>query len=163
MGKMMIRRCVPADYPAMNEIINESARAYKAVIPADRYHEPYMPYEEMVSEIQDGVEFWGYETEGTLTGIMGIQDRDEVWLIRHAYVLTGQRRQGIGAKLLSFLCEQKDKPILIGTWAAASWAISFYEKHGFQLLDNKPTRDLLKKYWDIPERQIETSVVLAQK
>ena len=121
-----------------------------------------MGREELQHEIDAGVQFWGYEESGKLIGVMGIQDVQDVTLIRHAYVRTTQRRKGIGGKLLSHLLTLTERPILIGTWAAATWAISFYEKHGFRLVSEEEKNRLLKKYWSIPERQVETSVVLAE-
>ena len=157
----MIRACTAADLPAIFAIVNDAAQAYKGIIPADRWHEPYMPLEELRSEIAAGVRFLGCESSGELAGVMGIQDRGEVDLIRHAYVRTAQRQSGIGSRLLGELEESSRKPILIGTWAAATWAIRFYEKNGYRLLPRDETVRVLKKYWTIPERQIETSVVLA--
>jgi GNAT superfamily N-acetyltransferase len=157
----MIRRCTDAHVPALFEIINDAAQAYKGIIPADRWHEPYMPMEQLESEIRDGVRFWGYEADGRLLGAMGIQGRVEVDLIRHAYVRTAVRSKGIGTALLKHLESIADKPILIGTWAASDWAIRFYERNGYRLLSREETARLLRKYWSIPERQIETSVVLA--
>ena len=158
----MIRPCNTADFEAIYEIVNDAAVAYKGVIPADRWHEPYMPREELQHEIDDGVRFWGYEEEGKLAGVMGIQDVQDVTLIRHAYVRTTQRRKGIGGKLLSHLLTLTERPILIGTWAAATWAIRFYEEHGFRLVSEEEKNRLLKEYWSIPERQVETSVVLVE-
>ncbi len=159
----MIRICVESDFEAMFCIINDAAQAYRGVIPNDRWHEPYMPREELRREIEDGVQFWGYEENGTLIGVMGIQDVNDVTLIRHAYVTTKERRKGIGARLLSELVTKTDRPLLIGTWADASWAISFYRKHGFHLVTPEEKDRLLKKYWKIPPRQVETSVVLADR
>jgi N-acetylglutamate synthase-like GNAT family acetyltransferase len=159
----MIRQCETDDFEAIYEIVNDAAIAYKGVIPADRWHEPYMPREELQHEIDAGVRFWGYEEDGDLIGVMGIQDVQDVTLIRHAYVCTTQRRKGIGGKLLSHLLTLTDRPILIGTWAAATWAIRFYEKHGFRLASEGEKNRLLKKYWSIPDRQVETSVVLAER
>jgi GNAT superfamily N-acetyltransferase len=158
-----IRSCGAADVPAIFEIVNDAAQAYKGVIPADRWHEPYMPMDALESEIAAGVAFWGCEAGGRLAGVMGIQDRGEVALIRHAYVRTEQRRGGIGAILLKKLEETTAKPILIGTWLAAAWAIRFYEKNGYRVLPREETGRLLRKFWSIPERQIETSVVLADR
>ena len=157
----MIRKCEDRDLDALCEIINDAAQAYKGVIPADRWHEPYMAKEELRREIQNGVEFWGYEEEANLQGIMGLQNVQDVTLIRHAYVRTGRRRSGLGWKLLRFLLGQATKPVLIGTWAAAIWAVAFYQKHGFTRVTEREKNFLLKKYWTIPERQVETSVVLA--
>jgi GNAT superfamily N-acetyltransferase len=156
-----IRPCGPSDVPAMFSIINDAARAYQGVIPADRWHDPYMTVHEIHAEIDRGIVFWGCESDGDLAGVMGIQDRGEVTLIRHAYVRTGQRRMGIGGKLLKHLEATATKPILIGTWAAATWAVRFYEQNGYRLLSRPETERLLRTYWSIPERQIETSVVLA--
>jgi len=156
-----IRRCGVDDLPQIFSIINDAAQAYRDVIPPDRWHEPYMALDELTQEIHCGVEFWGCESGGRLVGVMGIQDRGEVTLIRHAYVQTAHRRRGIGEKLLKQLEAMAAKPILIGTWSAAEWAIRFYEKNGYRLLSRPETERLLRKYWSIPERQIETSVVLA--
>jgi N-acetylglutamate synthase-like GNAT family acetyltransferase len=158
----MIRPCTDADFDTIHSIINEAAEAYRGVIPADRWHEPYMSREELRHEIESGVRFWGYEEEGDLFGVMGIQDVQDVTLIRHAYVRTAKRGQGIGGKLLATLSTNTSRPILIGTWAAATWAIRFYEKHGFKMVTPEEKDRLLKKYWSIPERQVETSVVLAE-
>lgn len=157
----MIRRCTEADTAAVHEIINDAAQAYKSVIPADRWHEPYMPLDALQREIADGVEFWGEEAQGALTGVMGIQHRGEVDLIRHAYVRTQARRRGVGTRLLAQLVKATQKPLLVGTWADARWAVDFYEKNGFRLLSPSETEHLLRRYWNVPERQIETSVVLA--
>ncbi|HOX39225.1 MAG TPA: GNAT family N-acetyltransferase [Candidatus Brocadiia bacterium] len=157
----MIRKCVAQDLPAMYEIINDAAVAYKGIIPADRWHEPYMPLDELRNEIADGVEFWGYETDGRLLGIMGIQNRGDVDLIRHAYVRTANRQGGIGTMLLRKLEQMTEKPILIGTWTAATWAVRFYEKNGYRAISRAETERLLRRYWKIPDRQIETSIVLA--
>ena len=159
----MIRNCTESDIKTIFEIINDSATAYQGVIPDDRWHEPYMPEKEVRHEIEDGVVFWGFEKDGDLLGVMGIQDKGQVALIRHAYVRTRSRNQGIGENLLLYLENLTDKPILIGTWKAASWAISFYEKHGYTLVSDTEKTRLLQKYWSIPERQIETSVVLANQ
>lgn len=145
----------------MYDIINDAAQAYKGIIPPDRWHEPYMSREHLAKEIADGVRFWGVEDQGLLVGVMGIQDRGEVDLIRHAYVRTSMRKNGTGTRLLKHLESTAAKPILIGTWAAATWAIRFYEKNGYRLMSREETGRLLRKYWSIPERQIETSVVLA--
>jgi len=157
----MIRKCEDRDLEAVYEIINDAAQAYQGVIPADRWHEPYMAREELRRETRRGVEFWGYAEEGKLEGVMGLQDVQDVTLIRHAYVRTARRRRGIGGELLRFLLAKTAKPVLIGTWATATWAVVFYEKHGFSRVSEREKNFLLKKYWTIPERQIETSVVLA--
>jgi GNAT superfamily N-acetyltransferase len=158
---MTIRPCGADDLPAMFSIINDAAQAYRGVIPADRWHDPYMPLDELEKEIVGGVTFWGCVSVSELVGVMGVQDRGEVTLIRHAYVRTDQRRNGIGEKLLKHLEDTTTKPILIGTWKAATWAIRFYEKNGYRLLSPPQIDRLLRTYWSIPERQIETSVVLA--
>ena len=157
----MIRRCTDDDLPVVYAIINDAAQAYKDVIPADRWHEPYMPMDELRQEIRNGVQFWGYESDGELIGVMGTQDRSDVALIRHAYVKTTRRKQGIGTELLRHLEQMTHKPILIGTWADATWAISFYEKNGYRRLSRKDTERLLRQYWSVPDRQVTTSVVLA--
>lgn len=159
----MIRKCTRADVPQMFEVINDAARAYEGVIPGDCWHIPYMSLKELKSEIRDGVEFWGLEKNGKLAGIMGIQDRGEVTLFRHAYVRTRQRRHGIGTQLLRHLEKMTTKPVLIGTWLAATWAIRFYEKNGYCVLSRRRTNGLLRQYWRIPGRQIETSIVLASR
>jgi GNAT superfamily N-acetyltransferase len=159
----MISPTTDADFEAMYEIINDAATAYKGVIPADRYHVPYMPEDELRREIADGVAFWGYREDGELIGVMGIQDVADVTLIRHAYVRTAQRNRGIGGKLLTFLMGRTARPTLIGTWAAADWAVRFYERYGFVLVTPEEKDRLLARYWKIPVRQVETSVVLADR
>ena len=141
-------------------IVNAAADAYRGVIPADRWHEPYMSASELKEEIAAGVRFWGYEADGEVIGVMGIQDVADVTLIRHAYVAPGSQRRGVGGAMLEQLVKATDRPILVGTWAAADWAIRFYERHGFELVPSERTPGLLRRYWTIPERQIETSVVL---
>lgn len=158
----MIRLCADADFPAILEIINDSAQAYRGAIPADCWQEPYMQEAELAHQFESGVRFWGYEENGDLSGVMGIQHVRDVTLIRHAYVRTACRNRGIGASLLTHLRTLTAKPILIGTWATASWAIRFYEKHGFALISGEEKNRLLRKYWSIPARQVETSVVLAE-
>jgi len=157
----MIRRCDDRDFESIWAIINDGSQAYKGIIPADRWTEPYMSQEKLRHEIDDGVVFWGYEDDGELAGVMGIQPVQDVTLIRHAYVRTSSQKQGIGARLLSHLREMADGPVLIGTWADAVWAIRFYERYGFEIVGPEEKNRLLKKYWTVPERQIETSVVLA--
>jgi N-acetylglutamate synthase-like GNAT family acetyltransferase len=157
-----LRKCATADVSEMYTVINDAAIAYKGKIPADCWHEPYMPLSELASEIEDGIDFWGYERNGRLLGIMGIQDRGDVTLIRHAYVLTVERNAGIGSTLLRHLETLTSKQILIGTWKAATWAISFYRKNGYTLVTEEEKNKLLAKYWTISTRQIETSVVLAK-
>jgi GNAT superfamily N-acetyltransferase len=157
----MIRRCDDRDFEVIWAIINDGSQAYKGIIPEDRWTEPYMSQEKLRHEIDDGVVFWGYEADGELAGVMGIQPVQEVSLIRHAYVRTSSQKQGIGARLLSHLREMADGPVLIGTWADAVWAIRFYERYGFEVVGAEEKDRLLKRYWTVPERQIETSVVLA--
>ena len=157
----MIRRCEHGDFEGIWNIINDGAQAYKGAIPPDCWTEPYMSTHQLRHEIDEGVIFWGYQDSGQLTGVMGIQPIRDVTLIRHAYVLTASQKQGIGAHLLAHLRELATGPVLIGTWADATWAIRFYEKHGFQLIAGREKEELLRKYWAIPDRQIETSVVLA--
>ena len=157
----MIRDCTADDVEAIYTVINESAEAYRDVIPPDRWHEPYLPRDELAREIAAGVRFLGYLADGALVGVMGTQPVRDVTLIRHAYVLTRRRRGGIGSALLAAARARADTPVLIGTWAAATWAIGFYQKHGFRLLGTSDKTRLLNTYWTVPERQIETSVVLA--
>ena len=156
----IVRRCQPADFEAMYAIINDAAQAYRGVIPPDRWHEPYMPREELAHEIRQGVVFWGLEEAGVLVGVMGLQPVKDVTLIRHAYVANARRGEGIGGKLLEDLLQMTAGPILVGTWAAAEWAIRFYENHGFRRVTPAEKDRLLRKYWAIPERQVETSVML---
>jgi GNAT superfamily N-acetyltransferase len=157
-----IRPCRDDERQAILAIVNAAAEAYRGLIPADRWHEPYMPAEELDGEIAAGVAFWGYEDGGELLGIMGIQRVRDVDLIRHAYVSPASQRQGIGGALLEELASSTSPRMLVGTWAAAEWAIRFYERHGFELLPRDEGAELLRRYWTIPERQIETSVVLAR-
>lgn len=147
----------------MCDIINDSARAYKGHIPDDCYHQPYMPIDELVAEIADGVVFYGYEEEGLLVAIMGIQDKGPVVLIRHAYTRTDRRGEGIGTQLLEHLQGMTTKPVLIGTWRDAGWAIRFYQKHGFTCVSQAQKDRLLREYWSISQRQVETSVVLVDE
>jgi len=160
--EFMIRQCNDEDFGSIYSIINDAATVYKGIIPADRWKDPYMSMDELKHEINEGVVFWVIEDDGELAGVMGIQNVKDVTLIRHAYVRTAKRNQGIGSELLAFLRTLTTSPILIGTWADAVWAIRFYEKHGFHLVSHAEKTRLLKKYWSIPERQVETSVVLAE-
>lgn len=160
---MIIRKSVNADFPEILSIVNEAAHAYRGVIPADRWHEPYMPSEELAGEIDRGVVFWVAEQDGHLSGVMGVQDKEDVVLVRHAYVAPGTQRSGVGTALLRHVEALIEKPILIGTWAAASWAIEFYRRNGFSLVSNDEKNRLLRTYWSIPARQVETSVVLADQ
>ena len=156
-----IRRCRDDERGEILAIVNEAAAAYRGVIPEDRWHEPYMEERELEAQVAEGVELWGYEDGGRLVGVMGIQRLEDVDLIRHAYVLPSEQGRGIGRDLLRYLQGLTDRPILIGTWAAAEWAIRFYERNGFELVAAPRRAALLRRYWNIPERQIETSVVLA--
>ncbi len=157
----MIRRCENRDFDLIWAIINNGAQAYKGIIPEDRWTDPYMSREKLQREIDEGVVFWGFEEAGVLLGVMGIQQVQDVTLIRHAYIRTSSQKRGIGGRLLSYLRGLTPNPVLIGTWADAVWAIHFYERYGFQRVGLQEKDRLLKKYWTVPERQIETSVVLA--
>ncbi len=157
----MIRLCGESDFEKIYEIINDAAEAYRGVIPEDRWHEPYMSRDELSAEIRDGIVFYGAQNRGQLLGVMGVQDKGPVTLIRHAYVRTSARNQGIGTELLHHLEQGTGNPLLIGTWADAAWTITFYQKNGYRLVTEEEKDMLLKKFWNIPERQIETSVVLA--
>ena len=157
----MIRHCLESDFQTIYEIINDAAKAYRGVIPRDSWLEPYMSTDALSLEIKNGIVFWGNEQDGELTGVMGIQDKIDVTLIRHAYVRTKVQNQGIGTNLLRHLEQITEKPILIGTWENATWAISFYQKHGYRLVDRAEKEILLQRYWSIPDLQIKTSVVLA--
>ena len=159
----MIRKGTEEDFEETLSIINDAATAYKGVIPSDQWHEPYMTSEELKTQIDDGVRFICYVDNDEIIGVMGIQDKTNVNLIRHAYVRTKKRKSGIGTLLLQELIKDSKKPILIGTWKAASWAISFYGKHGFRVVDEAEKNRLLRQYWTIPDRQVETSVVLADE
>jgi len=156
-----IRRCREDEQAAILAIVNAAAEAYRGVIPADCWHEPYMPVGELNDEIGAGVTFWGIEGDGELVGVMGIQPVRDVDLIRHAYVLPGRQKQGIGTALLGYLRGLSGRRMLVGTWAAAGWAVHFYQRHGFELVRAEHKAELLRTYWTVPDRQIETSVVLA--
>lgn len=158
----MIRRCTPADVPAIEAIINEAADAYRSVIPIDCWHEPYVSRSELLGEIAAGVDFWGSAESGALMGVMGLQTVRDASLIRHAYVRPGHQGRGVGSLLLTTLVAQASGPLLVGTWAAATWAIRFYERHGFRLVSTEEKDRLLCTYWTIPPRQRETSVVLVR-
>ena len=158
-----IRTAAPDDVDAIFAIVNSAAQAYRGVIPPDRWHEPYMPREELEREIAAGVEFWVAEEGGKLQGVMGIQDRGDVALVRHAYVSPGLQRAGIGTMLLRHVLSLTAKPVLIGTWADATWAVEFYRRNGFTLVAEAEKNVLLRRYWTIPERQVATSVVLADE
>ena len=158
----MIRRCTADDFDRILAIINDAAQAYRGVIPDDRWKDPYMPAGELAKELAAGIQFDGYEIDAAgLVGVMGVQPVEDVVLIRHAYVATSYRRSGIGSALLEGLLGGVDRPVLIGTWAAAEWAVAFYRRHGFGVIDGAEKTRLLRRYWTVPERQIETSVVLA--
>jgi N-acetylglutamate synthase-like GNAT family acetyltransferase len=156
-----VRPCRKDERLVISEIINAAAKAYRGVIPPDRWHDPYMSLPELDSEISAGVAFWVYDSEGDVIGVMGIQRVRDVDLIRHAYVRPGNQRRGIGAALISHIRSMSSRQMLVGTWAAAAWAIAFYQRHGFEPVSAEKKPALLKTYWTIPERQIETSVVLA--
>ncbi len=156
-----IRPCREDEREQICAIVNAAAEAYRGVIPADRWREPYMPMGELEAELADGVEFWGYEADGALVGVMGIQAVRDVDLIRHAYVAPGSQRRGVGAALLEQLASAATRRMLVGTWAAAEWAIRFYRRHGFEQVSPERKTALLRAYWTIPDRQVETSVVLA--
>jgi GNAT superfamily N-acetyltransferase len=156
-----IRTCRDDERAAILAIINAATEAYRGVIPPDRWHDPYMTQEELEREIASGVTFWGHEADGTLAGVMGLQRVRDADLIRHAYVLPGKQQRGIGGALIAHLRRLSTQRMLVGTWIAAQWAIRFYQKHGFTLVSPAQKTMLLKTYWDIPDRQIETSVVLA--
>lgn len=158
----MLRVCERADIDQIWAVIKDGAEAYRGIIPEDRWREPYMTRQELLTELSSGVVFWGYEQDGTLKAVMGVQDVKDVTLIRHAYVRTAMRRCGLGGRLLEHIKASAVRPILIGTWADANWAIRFYEKHGFHAVEADEKDRLLRTYWSVPERQIETSVVLSQ-
>ena len=160
---MRIRESEQADLAEIFAVINEAAQAYRGVVPIDRWHEPYMPMSELEREIAQGIIFWVAEEEGHLLGVMGIQDKGDVALVRHAYVRPTTQRKGVGTKLLRHVESLACKPVLIGTWADASWAIEFYRRNGYTILSDSHKERLLRTYWSIPERQIETSVVLADR
>lgn len=157
-----IRRCRDDERAEILAIVNAAAEAYRGVIPADRWHDPYMSARELDGEIAAGVEFWGYEDDGALVGVMGIQPVRDVDLIRHAYVAPGRQRGGVGGALLEHVTHGSARRLLVGTWAAAGWAIGFYRRHGFEPVPPDRIAPLLKRYWSIPDRQVETSVVLAR-
>jgi len=158
----MIRPCCDQDFDLILETINDGAQAYKNVIPPDCWRNPYMSREELQSELREGVAFWAYQEDDALKGVMGIQHVEDVSLIRHAYVRSEHQKCGIGKRLLSHLLTLTDSPVLVGTWADADWAIRFYEKHGFQVVGSKEKLWLLRRYWCVPGRQVEVSVVLSQ-
>ncbi len=156
----MIRPCTTEEFLEILEIINDSADAYRGVIPADRWQVPYMDSVELAMDIQKGIHFSGYEENGRLQGVMGIQPLEDVTLIRHAYVRTAERGRGIGGELLRHLLLSAKPPVMVGTWSAASWAVRFYEKHGFRRVSPGENADLQYRYWKVPQRQVEESLVL---
>ena len=158
-----IRRCGEQDFATILAIVNDAAVAYRGVIPADRWHEPYMSEAQLRAEIAAGVEFWGLDSDAGLIGVMGVQPVRDVDLIRHAYVRTDRQRHGVGAELIEHLRRHSTRRMLVGTWAAATWAVRFYERNGFELVAPAEKERLLRTYWSIPERQVETSVVLAHR
>ena len=160
---VQIRPSVEADRATILAIVNDAARAYRGVIPADRWHDPYMPADELDKEISAGVVFWVAEEDGRVLGVMGIQDKGDVALVRHAYVASTIQKKGVGTTLLRHVEGLTDKPILIGTWASASWAIDFYRRNGYTVVPDQVKDRLLQTYWSIPARQVETSVVLADR
>jgi GNAT superfamily N-acetyltransferase len=157
-----IRRCTDIDVPAIHAIINDAAEAYRGVIPPDCWHDPYMSRAHLNGELAAGVTFSGWFEDEALVGVMGLQTVRDVTLIRHAYVRTSHQSKGIGGALLKDLAAQIDGPLLVGTWADATWAIRFYERHGFRLVPSEEKDRLLDSYWTISPRQRETSVVLAR-
>ena len=159
-GRERVRPCAAVDGPEMLAIINAAAEAYRGVIPFDRWREPYMPAEELASEIDDGVAFSGCEVDGALVGVMGVQRRCNVDLIRHAYVLPHWQGRGVGSELLAHLAPAQAMPVLVGTWRAAMWAVRFYERHGFTRAPDDVVAPMLRTYWSVPERQVVTSLVL---
>lgn len=158
-----IRPCRETDFDALLAIVNDAAVAYRGAIPDDCWSDPYMPAEELAEEIGTGVAFWGYETGGQLLGMMGLQQVEDVVLIRHAYVRTLHQGRGIGSELLDFLVARTSAPLLVGTWADATWAVRFYQGHGFRMVAAPDKDALLSRYWSIPHRQMESSVVLADE
>ena len=159
----MIRPCSRIDAVNICSVINDGAEAYRSVIPQDRWHEPYMPLSNLLQEIERGVEFHGHYQDEHLVGVMGIEAVQDVSLIRHAYVCTTYQGRGVGSALIDQLLSSTRRPLLVGTWAAASWAISFYQHRGFTLVTTEEKDKLLDLYWSIPSRQRETSVVLVDE
>ena len=159
----MIRDCVASDFEDIYGVINDAAQAYRDIIPVDRWKEPYMPRQQLREEISAGVAFLGYEENGELAGVMGTQEVQDVTLIRHAYVRTNRRNQGIGGQLLARIMNGATRPVLIGTWADAVWTVRFYEHRGFKVVSTQEKERLLRRYWTVPDRQIETSVVLGDQ
>lgn len=158
-----IKICGDNDFEKIYHIINESAKAYEGLVPIESWKYPYMSRRELRTEIKKGIVFWGYEEHGDLIAVMGIEYEEDVALIRHAYVLTDKRKQGVGSSLLTLLMQQVEKPVLVATWANVLWAISFYKKHGFKLVENKEKEKLIKKYWKVPLHHLENSILLVDK
>ena len=157
----MISKLPDSEFNTILHIVNDAANVYKSVIPADRWKEPYMPAEELIEEIQSGVQFYGLKENNVVVAVMGIQQVKDVTLIRHAYVLASQQRKGHGEKLIKQLMNLAATPVvLVGTWKAAYWAVNFYTKNGFKEVTEEEKNKLLRTYWNIPERQVETSTVL---
>ena len=161
MNAIEIRSATTHDFDTILDVINDGASAYRGVIPDDCWHEPYMSRDDLTDEVRAEVKFSLLETGNQIAAVMGLQDRDEVMLVRHAYTRTDQQGKGLGTRLLAHVRSHTAKPVLIGTWAAATWAIAFYQKHGFRVVSPDEKDRLLKRFWTVPERQIETSVVLA--
>jgi GNAT superfamily N-acetyltransferase len=157
----VIRPCRDSDFDDLLVVVNAAAVAYRGVIPDDCWAEPYMPAEELAGEIAAGVVFWAYEENGDLLGMMGVQEVEDVVLIRHAYVRPDHQGRGVGSRLLEHLSGSTTEPLLVGTWADAGWAVRFYQRHGFRLVPAGEKDALLGRYWSIPTRQTEVSVVLA--
>ena len=158
----MIRRCVAADVDAIFAVINDGAEAYRGTIPPDRWHEPYMPLSELESEIDAGVTFWAATDGDRVEAVMGLQPVADVALIRHAYTLTAHQGIGAGSRLLEHVRRRAERPVLVGTWKAATWAVRFYERRGFHRVGDDEKERLLRRYWSVPERQIAESVVLRE-
>jgi GNAT superfamily N-acetyltransferase len=157
----VISPCADADTADVLAVVNDGASAYRGIIAPDRWKEPYMPLEELVEEIGAGVRFWGWREEGRLLAVMGLQHVEDVALIRHAYTRTAVQGRGFGSALLAHVRRQTQRPLLVGTWRAAGWAVRFYERRGFRLVPQAEKQRLLRRYWNVPERQIEESVVLS--
>lgn len=157
-----VDKCGAEDFEQILQIINRAAQAYRGVIPDDCFHDPYMPATVLSREIKDGVNFWSAREPSDILGVMGIQDVENVTLIRHAYVRPSAQRRHVGSSLLRFLLARTDRPILVGTWKAAHWAVAFYQAHGFELIPFNQIEPLLKRYWTVPDNQIENSIVLAK-
>jgi GNAT superfamily N-acetyltransferase len=157
-----IQMCSTSEHHAIGLAINDASKAYHGVIPADCWKSPYMSEAELEAEIADGVLFWGLSVRSVLVGVMGLQHRDGVDLIRHSYVRRSWQGKGIGCALLAEVERHSKTQILVGTWAQATWAIGFYQANGYRLLDNSNKRVLLEQYWQIPARQARASVVLTK-